>query len=213
MVHFLISLILTLMIFIPACYLVSGIFRTSEQAKDNYSEFVKELNGFLENGRIGEQKSILLIMDEGTAIVYFEKETQKTVIKVDAELLKGATDYSINLFKPGQCDDNKNCLCLFRDSKFEADASKSLLMVTPKNVLCTNLDYNLEVETCSIGEARKVNSYVCEGNNFMIERNLAKRSSWKVISYYEIPRRTVLYFTKLDGNVIHLIGNYGGRNE
>ncbi len=213
MVQFLISLLLCLMIFIPACYLVSGIFRTSEQAQDNYSGFVKGLNDFQEHGQIGERKSVLLIMDEETAIVYFEKDAQETVINVDAELLKGTTDYSIHLLKPGQCDDTKNCLCLFRESEFEAEAFKGLLTVTPKRVVCTALNYNLEVETCSIGEATKVNSYTCEGNSFMIERNLAKKSSWKVGSYYEIPRRTVLYFTKLDSNTLHLIGNYGGTNE
>src|SRR3989344_1684224 len=132
MLQFLISLLLSLMIFIPACYLVSGIFRTSEQAQDNYYEFVKELSDFWEHGQIGERKSILLIMDEETAMAYFEKTAQEAIVKVDAAFPNA--DYSIHLLKPGQCDDAKNCLCLFRDSEFEADVSKSLLTVTPKKV-------------------------------------------------------------------------------
>jgi len=214
MVHFLVSLLLTLMIFIPACYLVSGIFRTSQQAEDNYTEFVSELNKFAERGQAGEQKSILLIMDEATAMVYFEKAAQEVVIDVEAKLPN--TDYFIDLFKPGQCDDTKNCLCLFRESDFETtvfhEGVKGKITVTPKKILCTNLDYNLEVETCSIGEGTLVNSYTCS-NGFMIERNLAKKSSVFVGSYYEIPRRTVLYFTKDESDIIHLIGNYGGTNE
>ncbi len=209
MVQFLVSLLLCLMIFIPACYMASKIFRTSEQAQDNYSEFVKELNDFQEHGQVGERKSVLLIMDDETAIVYFEKGTQETVINVDARVLESLFDFSKHLLKPGQCDNTKNCLCLFRESDFDVPAFGENVVVTPKKVLCTNLDYDLTVETCNIGKAIGVNSYTCEGNNFMIERALGKPAD----SYYELPRRTVLYFIKEDSNTIHLIGNYGGTNE
>ena len=233
MVQFLISLLLCLMIFIPACYLVAGIFRTSQQAQDNYSEFVKNLNDFQEHGQVGERKSNLLIMDEQTAIVYFEKGAQKVIVDVDAELLN--KNYFIDLLKPGQCEDTKNCVCLFRESRFEIDSSAEITLadiigkitVIPKKVICTNLDYSLTVETCSIGKAVMVNSYTCS-DGFMIERNLAKKADFEKIlaentleksetgsvwSYYEVPRRTVLYFIKEDSNTLHLIGNYGGTNE
>ncbi|MDO8510837.1 MAG: hypothetical protein Q7S55_01600 [Nanoarchaeota archaeon] len=219
MVQFLISLLLCLMIFIPACYLVSGIFRTSEQAQDNFSEFVKELDTFAELGQVGEQKSDLLIMDEETAIVYFEKAAQEVVVEVDAKLPNN--DYSIHLLKPGQCDDSKNCLCLFRDTDFDTTLFekvsvielelKGKITVTPKRVVCTDLDYNLEVETCSIGKGTLVESYTCS-DGFMIERALAKKSK-VVYSYYEIDRRSVLYFIKEGSDTIRLIGNYGGTNE
>ena len=217
MVQFLVSLLLCLMIFIPACYMASKLFRTSEQAQDNFSEFVNELKNFQEHGQTGERKSILLIMDEETAIVYFEKNAQEVVIEVDAKLPNN--DYSVNLLKPGQCDDTKNCFCLFRDTDFDTTLFekvsltelKGKITVIPKKVLCTNLDYNLKVETCSIGESTLVNSYTCS-DGFMIERSLAKKSK-AVYSYYEIPRRTVLYFSKEDSNTIKLLGNYGGTNE
>ena len=219
MMQFLVSLILALMIFIPACYLVSGIFRTSEQAQDNFSEFAKELAAFYERGQIGEQKSILLVMDEATAMVYFQKATQKVQVEVDAKLPNN--DYSIDLLKPGQCDDAKNCLCLFRDTEFDtalfetvsvADLEiKGKITVIPKKVVCADLDYDLAVESCSIGEGTLVNSYTCS-DGFMIERNLAKQSK-AVFSYYEINRRTVLYFSKENGNTIKLVGDYGGMDE
>ena len=219
MVQFLISLLLCLMIFIPACYLVSGIFRTSEQAEDNFSEFVEELNKFAKLGQAGEQKSNLLIMDEQTAIVYFEKTAQEVVVDVDAKLPNN--DYSIHLMKPGQCDDSSNCICLLRDTEFETTlfenvsvtelVLKGKINVIPKKVVCTNLDYDLTVETCSIGKGTLVESYTCS-YGFMIERALAKKSK-AVYSYYEIDRRTVLYFTKGNSGAIHLIGNYGGNNE
>jgi len=211
--QFLVSLLLALMIFIPACYIASNVFfRTSEQAKDNYAEFVKGLNDFNERGQVGEKKSILLIMDEATAMVYFQKNVQKVVVDVDAKL--PYTDYSIDISKPGQCDDTKNCLCLLRDSDFEttvfAKGVKGKITITPKKVVCVDLPYDVAVETCSIGAGTMVNSYTCS-NGFMIERNLAKKSSVFVGSYYEIPRRTVLYFTK-DSNAIKLLGDYGGED-
>ena len=70
---------------------------------------MKELTDFAEQEPVGARKSILLIMDEATAIVYFEKGAQEAVIDVDAEL---RLDYTLHLQKPGQCDDAQNCLCL-----------------------------------------------------------------------------------------------------
>ena len=132
MVQFLTTLILALIIFVPACYFTSNIFfRTSEQAKDNYVDFVKELTDFAEQEPVGARKSILLIMDEATAIVYFEKGAQEAVIDVDAEL---RLDYTLHLQKPGQCDDAQNCLCLFRSSEFETEGTD--LFFIPKRVIC-----------------------------------------------------------------------------
>ncbi len=207
MVQFLVTIILALIIFAPACYVTSKIlFRTSEQAKDNYVEFAGELSTFAKEAKFGERKSILLIMDEKTAMVYFEKGKREVMVEVDARA--PYTDYTIHLQKPGQCDDTKNCLCLFRKSKFEVGLDT--ITFTPKRVICTNLDYKLEVETCSIGKPNAVHSYACS-NGFMIERNLAADPSI-VASYYELPRRTVLYFTKFE-NSVRLIGDYGGDDE
>lgn len=210
MVHFLVSLIICLMIFIPGCLIASKIFRTSEQAKDNFSDFVTELGEFAKDGQVGEAKSLLLIMDEGTAVVYFEKETQETVIQADAEFLE-ARDYTLHLLKPGQCSDDTNCLCLFREVEYDTELLDATVTVTPERVICTDLDYSLDVDSCSIGKGTNINSYTCEGGNFMLERNLAKDPA-AISSYYEIPRRTILYFTK-SVDMIHLIGNYGGTNE
>ncbi len=211
MIQFLTTLILALIIFVPACYITSNLFfRTSEQAKDNYVDFVKELTNFAEKEQIGARKSIMLIMDEATAIVYFEKDGPEVLVNVDAAF--PSIDYTINLQKPGQCDDTKNCLCLFRSSKFEAEGTE--LTVIPERVVCSNLDYNLEVETCSMGVPSEVNSYICS-NGFMIERQLAKNIPAEILevhSYYELPRRTALYFIKF-GDSVKLIGDYGGQEK
>ena len=212
--HLLVSLLICIIVFVPACLTISKLYNTNEKAQDNYGEFLEQLNTFAEHGQSGERKSILLILDEATAIVYYQIKAPKVAIDVNAKAPN--TDYSIDILKPGQCDDTKNCLCLLRDSDFETTVFdkglKGKITVTPKKVICVNINYNLEVETCSIGEGTLVNSYTCS-NGFMIERNLAKKSSVLVGSYYEIPRRTVLYFNKENGNTIKLLGNYGGTDE
>ena len=73
----------------------------------------------------------MLIMDEATAIVYFEKDGPEVLVNVDAYF--PSIDYTINLQKPGQCDDTKNCLCLFRSSKFDTEGTE--LTVIPESSL------------------------------------------------------------------------------
>ena len=210
MLKFLVSLVLALIIFVPACYLGARLFRTSTQAKDNYVDFVQELEKFSQVGEIGARESTLLIMDTATAVVYFEKGKKEVLVEVDARV--PYTDFTIHLQKPSQCNDDKNCLCLFRKSEFDTSLSKpgyDTITVIPKIVLCSNINYNLEIESCSLGKAEAVHSYKCTGG-FMIERHLADKSSWYVVSYYEMPRRTLLYLVKLD-NTVRIIGPQEGQ--
>ncbi|MEK6969871.1 MAG: hypothetical protein AABW48_05580 [Nanoarchaeota archaeon] len=205
MLKFLVSLILALIIFVPACYLGGRLFSSSTQAKDNYVDFVQELEKFSQTGEIGARESTLLIMDTATAIVYFEKGKTEVLIDVDARV--PYTDFIIYLQKPSQCNDQQNCLCLFRKSEFDTSVGTpgyDAVRVIPKNVLCSNLNYNLEIESCSIGKAAAVHSYKCTGG-FLIERHLADKSSWTVASYYEMPRRVLLYLVRLDG-AVRIIG-------
>ncbi len=200
MVKFLTTLLLAIIIFAPACYLSAKLFRVSTQAKDNYVEFIDQLNKFTKDKEelLGGKKSLVLIMDKATAIVYFEKEKKEVLVQVDAQA--PYTDYTIHIQKPTQCDNTQNCICLFRKAEFDTTWWKpgyDTVTVIPGRVICTDLDYGLEIETCSIGEPEAVNSYTCT-NGFMIERHLADESTWNTASYYTAPRRTTLYLTKMD---------------
>ncbi|HLC71762.1 MAG TPA: hypothetical protein VJI32_07160 [Candidatus Nanoarchaeia archaeon] len=200
-VKFLTTLLLAIIIFAPACYLSAKLFRVSTQAKDNYVDFMQELNTFAKEEPLGGKKSLVLIMDTATAIVYFEKEKKEVLVQVDAEA--PYTDYSIHIQKPSQCDDAKNCVCLFRKAEFDTTLWKpgyDTVTVIPGRVICTDVEYELEIETCNIGEPESVNSYTCS-DGFMIERHLADGSTWATSSYYTNPRRTTLYLTKLEGAV------------
>ncbi len=197
--EFLVTVILAILIFAPACYVSAKFLRTSEQAKDNFVEFAQGLGDFAQKGLPGEKKSQLLIMDQGTAIVYFEKGQQEVLVEVDAAA--PYTDYKIHLQKPAQCaDEKKNCLCLFREAEFDTTYWKpgyDTVTVKPVTVLCANINFNLEAETCNLGQPHGVNSYRCS-NGFMIERHLAEASSWAVSSYYDQPRRSLVYLQKID---------------
>jgi hypothetical protein len=210
MLKFLLTIILAIIIFVPACYLTQKIFRTSTQAKDNYVDFVKDMDELASDARqgIGSQSTVLLIMDTATAIVYFEKGKEEVLVEVDAR--PPYSNYIIHLKKPTQCDNEKNCLCLFRKSKFDStffEISKTIT-VNPMRVVCTNLDYSLEIDNCGIGEAESVNSYKCS-NGFMIERHLADESSWSNPSYYKIARRSLLQIIKLD-QTLRIVGQKDG---
>lgn len=69
MVKFLTTLLLAIIIFAPACIISSKIFRLSDQAEDNFGDFVKAINDLEEGGK----KSFMLILDEETAIVGFNQ--------------------------------------------------------------------------------------------------------------------------------------------
>lgn len=202
---FLVTILLALIIFVPACYMGAKLFRVSDQAKDNYVDLVEELNKFSKEAEIGARESTLLIMDKATALVYFEKGKEEVLVEVDARI--PYSDFIIHLQKPVQCEEGKNCLCLFRKSEFESSLGTpgyDTITVAPKRVLCTNLNYQLELESCSIGEPEVVNGYKCS-DGFMIERHLVDESSLVVRSYYQVQRRTLLYLTKFE-NMIRIQG-------
>ena len=208
MIKFLVTVILAILIFAPACMLGSKIFRTSTQAKDNYVDFVKELNEFAKSKKpLGAKSSFVLIMDEETAVVYYEKNVQEVTVKADVEAPED--DYVMHIKKPSQCSDDQLCLCLFRKAEFEfvlrgEGWPVSSLNINPERVVCTHLDYKLDIESCGMGEPNDINSYVCS-NGFLIERKFAEDASIDIGGYYENSRRRTIYMTKM-GDTILLAG-------
>ncbi|HLC88519.1 MAG TPA: hypothetical protein VJG49_00635 [Candidatus Nanoarchaeia archaeon] len=198
-VSFLTTLIIALIIFVPACYMADKIFRSSTQAKDNFVDFSRDIEDLYINGRNGERRTVLLIMDEITTLAYFEPGTEEVLVTIDAE--NKVSDYNAHFPKPSQCNDAQNCLCLFR--KVETDRSETSyeIAVTPTRVLCNNFNYTLELETCSLGEPVDVNNYRCSFG-FIIERDLIKE---EIDNYYENPRRRDFQLIKQD-SVIRITG-------
>jgi len=203
MLKFLTTLILALILFIPACLFVSNFFRLSEQAEQNFGEFVSTLRGLQDpNVPVGTHKTIFLIVDIAMAIVYFEPNSKEVLVEVDAVV--PYTDYTIHIKRPS-CPLEKKCVCLIRKPEFEVsedvlDISSNAILVMDKTAICEELNYDLKVTHCGWGTAHYVNAYTCK-NGFMIERHLADESSWIVSAYYETSRRAAVQLIK-EGNSI-----------
>ena len=205
-VKFLVTIILAIIIFVRSCMFVNKILdagtRSSEQAKDNFQDFVKELNTFAKDGErlAGTRDSAVLILDSDTAITYFKKTTSKVVVEVDSI----GTDFSIFIDKPSACKEDQNCLCLLRKTDFESQYTDKQIIAKPKRFLCENLNYDLTIDTCNNGEPVKVNSYTCK-NGFLIERHFVEASDWSSYSYYEVKRRSTVHMLK-EQNSIRITG-------
>ena len=203
MIGFLTTLLIAIIIFAPACYFAGKVFKTSTQAKDNFVDFAHDIEDLYLDGRSDEHRSKVLIMDEETAIVYFNSGADKVLVDVDAAFPN--TNYEIHLTKPSQCDDDQNCLCLFRKVEYDTEIIAGKINIRATRVLCNNINYTLQLESCSLGTPHTINSYQCKAGGFFIERNLAKESSWAVGSYYENPRRRNFQLIKQD-SVIRIVG-------
>ena len=196
MVDFLVTILLAIIIFVPACLFVSEFFRVSEQAKGNFLELTKTIQEMKE----GDRTTALLIVDDGTALVYFEPEFTEVIVEVDAQL--PLTDYTLQVQKPNQCSSKQGCLCLFRGPRY--DVSLNTVKITDDSAICRDIEPKLALPNCGIGEAHLVNSYTCS-QGFTIERNLAQKSSVWTWGYYESPRRLTLQLSFEQG-AIHLQG-------
>lgn len=200
MLKFLTTVLLALIIFAPACAIGSKMFRLSSQAEENYDVFVIDLENFYEDSRDGGQESKLLIMDKETVIVYFEKSNNNVVVTVDADTWQ--TDNTLTFNKPSNCDSTKNCICLFQTANFETGTLKDNFVITAEEAICNDLDFNLQLESCTIGELQETNSYQCE-NGFIIERDFSK-DTLDASSYYELHRRNTVYLTKTGSDSVKL---------
>ena len=73
MLDFIVTVLLALIIFIPACLFTSELFRTSEQGRESFAKFTNELGTFAKGKE--QQKSALLILDAETFIAVFADDT------------------------------------------------------------------------------------------------------------------------------------------
>ncbi|NQV91184.1 hypothetical protein HQ489_01810 [Candidatus Woesearchaeota archaeon] len=210
MVKFLVTLLLAIIIFVPSCIFVNKILdagtRSSEQAKDNFVDFIKELNEFAfdEEKIAGSRSSTQLILDKETAIVYYEKDKPKVEVAIDPKGTSLGVDIDMTIQKPAVCKEGKNCICLLRKSEFEISRLSRTIDVKPKRFLCENLDYELQIDTCNIGEPHLVESYTCK-NGFLIERKLVAGSSSDSVNYFEVQRRSTIFMLK-EANSIRITG-------
>lgn len=124
MVKFLTTVILALVIFVPACMMVSKLFfRLSDQAKDNYLDLTKKLPEYARSTD-EKPKSFLLITDGETGIFLFAEEgnayvnSKTATIDPTTEFGKTVTLTSNYFFAfPKQQCSSVPCICLCREFK------------------------------------------------------------------------------------------------
>ncbi|PIN76702.1 hypothetical protein COV17_01410 [Candidatus Woesearchaeota archaeon CG10_big_fil_rev_8_21_14_0_10_36_11] len=87
MVKFLVTVILALLIFTPACYFTSKLFRLSSQAASNFNDFVGVIESVAHNGD-GAKSSFLLILDDDTSIVKFDKDGKNVYLQYPTDAVE-----------------------------------------------------------------------------------------------------------------------------
>ena len=116
MVKFLTTLILAIIIFVPACMFASKMFQFGAQANDNYLELADEIKT-LAKGIDGQQTQFLLILDERSMVVLFAKN-ESLIITHDLEFRSRERYFQTNVYTLKypqiQCA-NEPCLCLCKD--------------------------------------------------------------------------------------------------
>ena len=196
MVKFLTTVLLAIIIFAPACYVASSFFRLSEQGKENFIKFVDKVKEMESEGQ--GDKVALLIMDEGTALVYFEPYQKEVQVDVTTN---SALTFHFLPQNPGRCSEDKGCLCLFREPEYKALGAFVFdgLEVNDPKAFCQEMNIPLKIKDCSLGIPHDVKSYTCL-NGFIIDRNLGKTADSISVevpdNHFEVGRRTQIKLTR-----------------
>ncbi len=145
MLKFLTTLLLAIIIFVPACMFVSKFFSISQQAEGNFLEFVGEIK------QLGENKN--LNPYEGSTILILDKRT--FVINVWEKYNKGFSRciplYEEQWILPLTACPKGDCLCLIQEVKVEETYEESKLCgksgsdiaqinkITPTKISCQQI--------------------------------------------------------------------------
>ena len=206
--EFLVTILLAIIIFIPACLTISNYFRLSDQAKDSYSGLLNDIQTVQQD----QSASVLnlFILDANTAAVYFEpaKDAQLYIQglgDIDNPTAAATGNYLVTVKRPAECLDNQQCLCLLRNptitQRYVDDFREVCLpdkcrqiriyreaTVTESQAGCTSVP-QLKIESCTIGTAHQVVAYHCL-SGFILEREVFERAGF--INYFHGPRRLAL---------------------
>lgn len=178
MVDFLVTVLLAIIIFAPACYVSSTFFRLSDQAKESFTTFIRAAQKLSETGKEGEPKSEFLILDKETALVFFEPKYS------EVKIVSSGNKYLFN--RPNQCPSDHNCVCLFQEVEEENDIFSAVKKT------CYPLNFQLKLEDCT--PAGSEGSVACS-QGFFVGREIAD---------FEGSRR-VEFTLKKEGNTVLLI--------
>jgi hypothetical protein len=190
--RFLATFVLALIIFVPACAVASKILNLSDQAMDDFFEFVKEIEEFSSDASLNEKKSVVLIMDKGTFITLFHENARQFVYRHDTFTSDGDPGRNVEResyyidFPDRKCEGKFPCACLCRE--FEEKKSTPLGGST--------VETNIQTGNSLI----KCDSLICKE---ISEVNLANSKSFnrRPEKVYRELRRQVVVLTKTEQGV------------
>ena len=170
MLAFLAKLLITLAIFLGTGSMIGKIASVlMDQPGDDFGEFARELQAVYEQGS-GARLSSVLILDEGTAVVYFPEEE---AAMLELYYFERRPSVTFTFTKPERCSEHPGaCLCLMESLSSE-DTRQNYGVISDK-ARCIHLDFPVELTDCSVSSQPRVFdavSYRCH-NGFVIDRNL-----------------------------------------
>ena len=138
MIKFLVTMVLALIIFAPACAVSSKLFRLSNQAKENFVDFVYEVRDLHTNGEVGEQRTSILILDGGSFIAIFKEGSSYIGLRSD----------SLSFSRPpDMCSDPKKaCACLCREFSVSEDSN----VISCAKINCEDIEEGIFTNSWSL---------------------------------------------------------------
>jgi len=121
MVKFLVTIVLAIIIFAPACLVSSKLFRLSDQAKESFVDFiidVKDLAGDTQESELVKQETSLMILDDDSFIAFFKEGDETAIVGGNYdESQMGAYHkfYGFYFDYPTELCNGGACACLCRD--------------------------------------------------------------------------------------------------
>ena len=202
MLPFLLTVVVALMLFIPAILFASELFRTSEQAEESFNDLVKDLEDLADNNE-DAIKTRLLIIDPKTFIATFKQDGERALVYVVDESIY-TTPYRERVIDfyfeyPADYCQGGACVCLCQEMELlggieavEPPASRQGNSIYESRFSCSNL-YCKNLEKVKLS------------NNFGVTRpNYDELRASDLITNDDEPRRVQLKLEKV-GEEISII--------
>ncbi|MDP3733779.1 MAG: hypothetical protein Q8R37_00990 [Nanoarchaeota archaeon] len=186
--NFILSILIALIIFVPTILFASELFRVSDQGKESFRSFVKELRRFAEDD--ATQKTVLVILDEKTAVFLFD------------------TKDSVFAYRKQDIDsEGVSASILIRNYNLSFPANKCAGV--PCACLCQNINENNVIPAESFQEIKTgvttftANYYfACDQLSCEDLATLPLGSSWSIYRSENDPRRMTVLLEKRGEDIV-----------
>lgn len=125
MLEFLVTILLALIIFVPACMFTSSLFRLSDQARNSYGQLINEIQKVSDDDIITSSTMVIEIDPESFITIFSNKKAEKKELLIIKDSKNAPFTFN---YPESQCTDkegkNGACACLCRE--YEVDEKNNL---------------------------------------------------------------------------------------